>query len=202
MKKFWILMVALGLCGRITAMGISPDRAENSAAVVQTDNGLAQLQPAPQPSNLLAPGQQGMPGGRPMPPPSVDEQIKNYVPDDWAKAWGHIHLAEAEKMHKDPGVLFVDARAKAEYDQGHIPGAIPLPLGEFDQYFKKYQSKIKRAKHLVTYCHGANCKLSDKVAQKLYNDKKFHNVSSFFGGWPQWQEHNLPVEVGPEPKSN
>jgi rhodanese-related sulfurtransferase len=133
---------------------------------------------------------------------NIQDNIKNYKPDEWAKDWGHIHLDEAKQLAKDPTVLFADARAKVEYDQGHIPGAIPLPVGEFDTYFKKYESKIKKARRIITYCHGVGCKLSDKCAQKLYVDHKYHNVASFFGGWPQWQQNNLPIETGPEPKKH
>jgi 3-mercaptopyruvate sulfurtransferase SseA len=111
-------------------------------------------------------------------------------------------------MWESKQALFVDARAKVEYDGGHIPGAIPMPLNEFDQYYAKYKSKIKSAKYLITYCHGVGCKLSDKVAQKLFNDandkampgKGHKNTGAFFGGWPQWQEHNMPIETGGEPK--
>jgi 3-mercaptopyruvate sulfurtransferase SseA len=69
-----------------------------------------------------------------------------------------------------------------------------MPLGEFDKYYAEYESKIKNASKLVTYCHGVGCKLSDKVSQRLYRDKGHKNVASFFGGWPQWSQANLPVE--------
>lgn len=121
---------------------------------------------------------------------------------DWAKGWKHYHWEEAKKLWDEKEALFCDARAKAEYDQGHIPGAIPLPMAEFDKYYALYKDRIKHAKYLVTYCHGVNCQMSNKVAQHLVEDKdkKFTNVGSFFGGWPMWQQHNMPIETGGEPK--
>jgi rhodanese-related sulfurtransferase len=129
------------------------------------------------------------------PAPTPKPLYVDYVPPDWAKAKEHITLEQAKKMSKDKGVLFCDARAKVEYDQGHIPGAIPLPTGEFDKYYNQHLQRIKKAKKLVTYCHGVGCRLSEKSANSLV-DKGFKNVAVFFGGWPQWSEHQLPVEKG------
>jgi len=135
--------------------------------------------------------------------PGAPSQPQNYdalaIPD-WAKGWKHYHWEEAKKLWDDKKALFCDARSKAEYDQGHIPGAIPLPANEFDKFYQLYQGKITHAQYLVTYCHGVGCQLSNKVAQHLVNEKKLKNVGSFFGGWPQWQQHNMPVETGGEPK--
>ena len=212
-------LVRLALClasSQLFAYGVSPNRAGGGQAYnpssaaqqfQQQPGGGFQLQPAPQPSNNLMGGSAPQPGTLTQPQIStnasaedINTNIRNYKPDDWAKAWGHIHLDEAKKLQADPSVLFCDARAKVEYDQGHIPGAIPLPQGEFETYYKKYESRIKHARLLVTYCHGIGCKLSDKVAKSLHDDHHYKNVSSFFGGWPQWQQNNLPIETGPEPK--
>ena len=216
MKRILILVAFSLSASALWSYGVSPAQAGSGTAVQQAPqqqpiampngNGGFQLQPAPQPSNNLAPGMPP-PGGQPPQiqvnnEQTIQDNIKNYKPDDWAKDWGHIHLDEAKKLAADPTVLFADARAKVEYDQGHIPGAIPLPTGEFDIYFKKYEAKIKKARRIITYCHGVGCKLSDKAAQKLYVDHKFHNVASFFGGWPQWQQSNMPIETGPEPKKH
>ncbi|MGH7442816.1 MAG: rhodanese-like domain-containing protein, partial [bacterium] len=117
----------------------------------------------------------------------------------WATAWKHYDWDQALSLYNSKKALFCDARSKLEYDQGHIPGAIPLPLAEFDKYYALYEKQIKGAKRLVTYCHGAGCQLSNKVAQKLWQ-KNYRNVGSFFGGWPQWQEHNMPVQSGGAPQ--
>jgi rhodanese-related sulfurtransferase len=114
--------------------------------------------------------------------------------DPWAK-YKHLTFAEAKALHGEKRVLFLDARAKTEWDQGHIPGALPMPLGEFDKYYDLYKAKIQKAKVLIPYCHGIGCHLSDKVADKL-DSKGYKNVQVFFGGWPQWTQNNMPVEGG------
>src|SRR3954468_13021729 len=58
-----------------------------------------------------------------------------YTPELIYSAWPHISLFEAERLHtmgKKKGVLFVDARSEVEWNTGHIPRAVNVPLGEFD----------------------------------------------------------------------
>jgi rhodanese-related sulfurtransferase len=127
--------------------------------------------------------------------PTAAPLYVNYTPPEWAKAKEHLSYDQAIKASKDKRILFVDARAKVEYDMGHIPGAIPMPSGEFEKYYAKHLKRIKKAKKLVTYCHGIGCRLSEKTANSLF-DKGHKNVAVFFGGWPQWQEHKMPEERG------
>ena len=200
MKRSFIAGLTV-LAGGLMAYGVSPGRATEGSAPPGLNSGF-QVQPAPQPSNNLMGGGNPAPGAQPQiqmqPQPTID--LQNYKPDAQYMAWEHIHLDEAKKYLDDPGMLFVDARAKVEYDQGHIPGAIPLPSGEFEKYYEMYKTKIAKAKKLISYCHGIGCKLSEKTAEQLYNTKKHKNVAVFFGGWPQWTQNNLPTEIGPEPK--
>jgi rhodanese-related sulfurtransferase len=199
MRFFAALTLAAGLASGAHAYGVSPDQYKQGQA--QDQQGAATLAVPPQPSTYPAPVPGQAPAIQMAPQPqAVPQDFNNFVPDDWAKAWKHYKWEEAKAAWEGKTALFADARAKVEYDQGHVPGAIPLPLGEFDKYYEMYKGRIKAAKTIITYCHGAGCKLSDKVAQKLYVDKGFKNTGAFFGGWPQWQQHNMPIEVGPEPK--
>src|SRR4051812_34830670 len=111
------------------------------------------------PAPALSPAAAAAPAVAPPPAPTAKPLYVDYQPPDWAKAKEHVSLAMAKKMAKDKGVLFCDARAKVEYDMGHIPGAIPLPTGEFDKYYAQHLKRIKKAKKLVTYCHGVGCRL-------------------------------------------
>lgn len=199
MRTLAALTLTLGLAHGALAMGVSPDQYKSgNNPQPQPGNSLPM---APQPSTYSAPppGQGPAIQMAPQAPQGQPQDFDAFVPDDWAKAWKHYHWTEAKAMWEGKEALFIDARAKVEYDQGHIPGAIPMPLGEFDKYYDMYKSRIKKAKYLITYCHGVGCKLSDKVAQKLYNDKGHKNTGAFFGGWPQWQQHNLKIETGPVP---
>ncbi|HTB21417.1 MAG TPA: rhodanese-like domain-containing protein [bacterium] len=210
MRKALLFILASGISAGLTAYGVSPSQYQAG----QAQDAQAQGNP-----NSMSPGQPGAPQPMPIPgsavgagmspgapvviqqPQAVQDYDSIAIPD-WAKGWKHYHWDEALAMWTGKKALFCDARSKSEYDQGHIPGAIPLPLAEFDKYYALYARKLKHAKYIVTYCHGAGCQLSNKVAQKLVNDKKFTDVGSFFGGWPMWQQHNMPIETGgvPQPR--
>jgi len=56
-----------------------------------------------------------------------------------------------KKVNKEPGApdfLLVDTRQREAYAQGHIPGALCVPLAELAQL----APKLPREKELVTYC--------------------------------------------------
>lgn len=196
MKKTLLVVGALALSAGLIAYGVSPSQYTQSQSQAQQGQP-GQLAPAPMPvpGNSMAPGAQPM-----MQQPQAQQNFDQMAVPDWAKEWKHYHWEDAKAMYDKKEVLFIDARAKLEYDQGHIPGAIPMPLGEFDKYYAQYEKKIKAAKNIATYCHGVGCQLSNKVAQKLWEKGYKKNMGSFFGGWPQWQQHNMPVETGPGPK--
>ncbi len=186
-------VLAAGIAAGLCAYGVSPSQ---YAAGRAQDAAAPSLPVAPQ-ARPLAPGQSAPAAELPVPGGPVDYGTMG--DPAWAKAWAHYDWPQALALWHEKGVLFCDARDKMEYDQAHIPGAIPLPLDRFEEYYHIYHARIRKARRIVTYCHGAGCQLSNKVAQLLWK-KGYRNVGSFFGGWPQWQQHNMPVSTGPGPK--
>jgi 3-mercaptopyruvate sulfurtransferase SseA len=59
-----------------------------------------------------------------------------------------IDRETAIEMVKDKQAVYVDVRPKAEYEAGHIAGAINIPLGELLTRLKDLPPK----KYLITYC--------------------------------------------------
>ena len=55
---------------------------------------------------------------------------------------------EAIKMVRDGKAVWIDVRSRADYDAGHIKGAINIPLAELPQHFRDLPLK----KFLITYC--------------------------------------------------
>ncbi len=56
-----------------------------------------------------------------------------------------------KKVNKDPGAgdfLLLDVRTRDAYAQGHIPGALSMPLADVPSL----SAKLPRDKELVTYC--------------------------------------------------
>ena len=162
---------------------------------------LAAEQPMPTPvlAPLPKPGQAAAQAVSPPAKPKVFAHVAGVETDesidvqDSYMAWPHINLKEAQRLHAQKHVVFADARAKVEWDQAHIPGALPVPLGEFDKYYKERQKKFERASIIVVYCHGVGCHLSDMACQK-FREKGHKNVVNFYGGWPDWSGAKLPQE--------
>jgi rhodanese-related sulfurtransferase len=121
------------------------------------------------------------------------ETDTSFTPDKVFSDWPHISLKEAQRLLPLKGVVFADARSKVEWDQAHIPGALPVPLGEFDAAYKKNEGKFKRARFIVVYCHGVGCRLSDMACMD-FRKKGYRNVVGFYGGWPAWSTAALPVQ--------
>ena len=64
---------------------------------------------------------------------------------------GRMELAEFRQLHAAQKVVVVDVRDAASFANGHIPGAINVPLGEEEQ--AAHLRTLKAAKRpVVTYC--------------------------------------------------
>ncbi|MFP4466733.1 MAG: rhodanese-like domain-containing protein [Candidatus Goldiibacteriota bacterium] len=103
-----------------------------------------------------------------------------------------IHIKEAKVLFESGRALFIDARSEGEYNKAHIPGAVYISSGYSPQKIKEYEKQLKD-KVLVPYCHGTGCRLSDRVAYKLF-DMGYRNIVLFFGGWPEWKQADMPVK--------
>ena len=127
----------------------------------------------------------------------------------WDTAKGVItadpQLAEERKLEEidsvtwakeifDKGhVLFVDARSQNNYEEGHIPGAVSFPLGQFDEKIESFLSRHSLDQPLVTYCSGRTCEDSHNLARLLL-EAGFTDIRVFIDGFPGWKAEGYPVE--------
>lgn len=100
----------------------------------------------------------------------------------------------AHILHGTGGVVFVDSRTAADYREGHIPGAVSLPVGEFDRRLEAFRARYDRGHPIVTYCSGRNCQDSHILAQRLF-EAGYENVSVFIDGVPGWAAEGYPIET-------
>jgi rhodanese-related sulfurtransferase/DNA-binding MarR family transcriptional regulator len=85
-------------------------------------------------------------------------------------------------------VTVVDVRPKEEYAAGHLPGAINIPLADFEKNLKT----LPRDREIVAYCRGPFCLLSFEAVAQLR--KKGLNARRLETGFPEWKVAGLPVE--------
>ena len=102
-----------------------------------------------------------------------------------------ISIDVAERLFSD-SVLFIDARAEEYYDEGHIPNSICND--DFDSLVYQIEDFITYNNGFVVYCSDDDCGSSEDLAYQL-QDQGFTNIYLFKGGWKQWVENDLPMEV-------
>lgn len=108
-----------------------------------------------------------------------------------------ISLEEFDKLRQEKEAVVIDVRTPAEYESGHVPGAINLPLNsdDFDAKAKKL-AQDKDKKHLV-YCAigGRSAKATARMAELGVKE-----VYNFSGSMKAWNAAEKPVVKGREPK--
>ena len=57
----------------------------------------------------------------------------------------------------------IDVRPREEFDAGHFPGALSIPLGDFEDRY----AEIPAGARVVVYCRGEFCPLAREAAAWL-----------------------------------
>ena len=84
--------------------------------------------------------------------------------------------------------LLIDVRPRLEYESGHLPGAISIPVDELPARL----GELPRDRRIVTYCRGIYCAMSDD-AEALLRERGFE-VVRLEGGWPEWWDEGRPID--------
>lgn len=108
------------------------------------------------------------------------EKIMNRQRED-NKSLNAVNLDELETMIGNENVLLLDVRPSAEFEFGHITGAVSIPMNELVAQLKD----IPLDKEIIAYCRGPFCVLADE-AVKLLNEKGYH-VRRLDEGYPEWK---------------
>lgn len=108
-------------------------------------------------------------------------------------ASGEIALKDALMLFASNRAIFIDARSQIEFEQGHIKGAISLPVEQFEGSYKMIKTKLEGTEAIITYCDGERCPLSEELADKL-KGQGVKNVFVLKNGWAVWKNEHLPVE--------
>jgi sulfur-carrier protein adenylyltransferase/sulfurtransferase len=80
--------------------------------------------------------------------------------------------------------LLVDVRQPEEYEAGHIPGAMPIPLGELEAR----QEELDRNKKIITYCRSGRRSMA--AAIKLCG-LGFKGIQHLNGGIIDWSYETI-----------
>ena len=114
------------------------------------------------------------------------------APAEAGPAVPEVHFSEVDAdfvlgIGADSGTLLLDARAADAFRQGHIPGAVSLPLAAFARVFPGLARRLRDARMLVVYCSGPNCNDSRDLALRLW-EKGLKYLLLYKGGMEDWNE--------------
>lgn len=107
---------------------------------------------------------------------------------------GEISLQDASRLFTSGQAVFLDARAAEDFAEGHIDGALSLPIFSFTQDFDALKSRME-GRTVITYCDGEACELSRDLADQL----KAHGLKDVLvlkNGWTLWKDSGLPTATG------
>ena len=99
-----------------------------------------------------------------------------------------IPATELLEMVKQDLITVLDVRPKEEFEAGHVPGAINIPIEELEQHLEQLDPN----QEIAAYCRGPHCILAFDAVEKL-RDKGFQ-ARRLENGYPEWKVAGLPTE--------
>lgn len=85
-------------------------------------------------------------------------------------------------------VTILDVRPEEEFSQGHLSGAINIPLGELEKHLSEFPGDTE----VIAYCRGPWCVLSYEAVSILRS--KGIRARRLDGGLPEWRQEGRPID--------
>ena len=98
----------------------------------------------------------------------------------------NIDAPTVEQIRSRDDVLLLDVREDSEYAEGHIPGAVLVPLGQIPDRL----SEIPKDKTVVAVCRSGN---RSNQATEFLRQQGFDNVHNMTGGMNSWSQAGYEV---------
>lgn len=94
---------------------------------------------------------------------------------------------------REGGTMVIDVRPAAEFEAGHIPGAVNIPVDELPQHLET----LPREQEIVAYCRGPYCMLAFEAVARLR--EAGYQARRLEDGFPEWKAENRPVDSATRP---
>jgi rhodanese-related sulfurtransferase len=115
----------------------------------------------------------------------VDQVAREFMPD---RAGDPLLSRDELTTRLNQGkVILLDVRPPAEYQHGHLPQAVSIPVADLPHRL----NELPRDRTIVCYCRGDFCLFADE-AVAILRENGYHAVR-LEGGWPEWQAEGRPV---------
>ncbi len=119
-----------------------------------------------------------------------------HLPDVEAASAAYLGPDDAEQVSRDDllhrarsgEVVVLDVRPREEYEAGHIPGAVSIPVEELADKL----DDIPADQEIVAYCRGSYCVLAHDAVRLL--NARGRSARRLADGMLEWRLAELPVE--------
>lgn len=101
-----------------------------------------------------------------------------------------LAIAELVARVEAGGVVLIDVRPPLEFEAGHLPGAVNIPLAELSDGIAELDPQTL----VVAYCRGPYCVLSAQAVRRLRSSGL--DARRLDAGPIEWQAEGMPLAVG------
>ncbi|RIK80646.1 ArsR family transcriptional regulator [candidate division KSB1 bacterium] len=101
-----------------------------------------------------------------------------------------VSIAELQRRLKNNEIVLFDVRPIEEYENGHLPGAVSMPLIEL----KSGLDRLSKRREIVAYCRGRYCVLAAEAVAIL--KRAGYKALRLEDGVYEWQQAGLAIEMG------
>lgn len=114
------------------------------------------------------------------------QQAREYFRDKLAFTTG-VHELEIIVQQDKGDFKVIDVRYPADYARGHVPGAVNLPRGKWQNPKGLTKTGIN-----YLYCYNQTCHLAAEAAVEL--TQQGYRVVEVEGGWAGWEANGYRIE--------
>lgn len=102
-----------------------------------------------------------------------------------------ISVQQAKHMIKHtPEMVILDVRNQSEYNQGHIHGAILIPLYQLNARINELRADMNNS--ILIYCKGGYRSI---IASQLLETNNFTRIYNMIGGIDSWMQAEYPIDT-------
>lgn len=126
------------------------------------------------------------------------DRVRGYLGTEALDLWGREgrrigrvpQMSVTDLAAKRNELVVLDVRGRTEWDAGHIPGAIHIPLAELQERL----IEVPADQPVAVHCQGGN---RAAIAASVFEAAGRPTVTSVTGGFGEWLRAGLPTENTP-----
>ncbi len=205
-RKMVLEALILAVIGVLVAVTVNVVRASGSITFTRNyfDKGLGRNLPTPNTTLVTSPNQVvPMTGSESPSGASAESGTSQPATDAHVEhPYQMVTFDEVVAIFNDPNTasganVFVDARNKDAYEDGHIPGAIQADHYQLEDCIGPVLDYAESAEKIIVYCAGGMCEDSIFLCCDLVDfEIPCDRIYLYHGGWDEWSKSGMPIAKG------